>query len=168
MLAVLRIKTSIRYGSWDDMKSQTAAGELDAVAFVGGVPFPALSELNAIEPLRFIEPSPEQMAAIVKALPEISPSVVPAGTYPSQHDAYHTAGLYNFAVVHKDLSDDFVYKIVKAVFDNHDALVGAQSSAKETIPSNISRNTFLPLHPGAARYYREIGIAIAPGSLVDN
>ena len=167
MLAILHVKASIRYGSWDDMKSQTAAGELDAVAFVGGVPFPALTELNAIEPLNLIEPSPEQMTAIVEAMPEISPSVVPAGTYPSQIGPYRTAGLYNFAVVHKDLSDDFVYKIVKAVFENHDTLVGAQSSAKETIPSNISRNTFLPLHPGAARYYREIGIAIAPSSLAD-
>jgi hypothetical protein len=38
--------------------------------------------------------------------------------------------------------------------------VKAQPSAKETIPANISRDTVLPLHPGAERYYREIGIPI--------
>jgi uncharacterized protein len=49
---------------------------------------------------------------------------------------------------------------VKAVFDNHDELVKAQSSAKETVPANISRDAVLPLHPGAERYYREVGIPI--------
>jgi TRAP-type uncharacterized transport system substrate-binding protein len=73
---------------------------------------------------------------------------------------YQTIGLYNFAVAHKDLPNDLVYKIVKAVFDNHEELVKAQSSAKETVPANIGRDTVLPLHPGAERYYREIGIPI--------
>jgi hypothetical protein len=165
---VLGISASIRYGAWDEMKSQTVAGELDAVAFVGGVPFPALTDLNAIEPIDFIEPSPEQMALIKKVMPEISPSLVPAGAYPSQVRDYHTAGLYNFAVVHKDLADDLVYKIVKAVFENREELVKAQSSASETIPANIGRNTFLPLHPGAIRYYREVGVVIPPSALADH
>jgi TRAP-type uncharacterized transport system substrate-binding protein len=46
------------------------------------------------------------------------------------------------------------------VFDNHDELAKVQSSAKETVPANIGRNTVLPLHPGAERYYREIGIPV--------
>jgi uncharacterized protein len=49
---------------------------------------------------------------------------------------------------------------VKAVFDNHEELVKAQSSAKETVPPKIGRNTVIPLHPGAERYYRENGIPI--------
>jgi TRAP-type uncharacterized transport system substrate-binding protein len=47
-------------------------------------------------------------------------------------------------------------------------LIKAQSSAKETIPANIDRNTMLPLHPGAVRYYREVGIALPPGVVVAN
>ena len=49
---------------------------------------------------------------------------------------------------------------MKAAFDNRDELVKAQSSAKETVPANISRDTVLPLHPGAERCCREIGIPI--------
>jgi TRAP transporter TAXI family solute receptor len=85
---------------------------------------------------------------------------VPTGTYSSLARDYQTIGLYNFAVAHKDLPNDLVYRIVKASFDNHDELVKAQSSAKETVPANISRDTVLPLHPGAERYYREIGVPI--------
>jgi hypothetical protein len=39
-------------------------------------------------------------------------------------------------------------------------LVAVHSSAKETIAANVSHNGFLPFHPGAVRYYREIGVAI--------
>ena len=60
----------------------------------------------------------------------------------------------------KDLSDDPVYQIVKTVFENQDELVKAHPVAKETVPANIDRDTFLPIHPGALRYYREKGIAI--------
>jgi TRAP transporter TAXI family solute receptor len=101
-------------------------------------------------------------------MPEITPSTIPAGTYKLQVQDCHTIGLYNFAAAHKDLSDELVYKIVKGVFDSHDDLVKSQALAKETIPSNISRNTMLPLHPGAIRYYREIGISIPPGTTMGN
>ena len=48
------------------------------------------------------------------------------------------------------------------MFEHHDELVSAHPAAKETLAANLDRDTFLPLHPGAARYYREIGIAIPP------
>jgi len=101
-------------------------------------------------------------------MPEISQSLIPAGAYRSLTRNYHTIGLYNFAIAHKDLPNDFIYKIVKEVFDNREELMKAQSSAKETIPINIDRDTMLPLHPGAVGYYREAGIAVPPGAVVGN
>jgi TRAP transporter TAXI family solute receptor len=164
----LAIPASIGYGSWDDMKTQAIAGEIGAIVFVGGVPFPALSQLNAVHAVDFIRPSVEQVATIRKEFPEFSPSLLQKGVYPSLLADYATVGLYNFAIAHKDLPTDLVYAIVKGVFDNHEALVKAQPSAKETIPANISRNTMLPLHPGAARFYREVGVAVSPGTLDGN
>jgi TRAP transporter TAXI family solute receptor len=161
----LEIHATIRYGAWDSMSSQLKAGELDAIAFVGGIPFPALNETSAIQPLDFVQPSPEQMAIIRQKLPEMSQSTVPVGTYPSLDHDYQTFGLYNFAVAHKDLPDDLVYKIVRTVFENRPELMRIQSSARETVPENIGRNTFLPLHPGAIKYYREQGIPLPPSTL---
>jgi TRAP transporter TAXI family solute receptor len=156
----LDINVSIRYGAVDSMGSQITSGELDGVVFGTGYPVPALAELSATHPVDFVEPTSQQVATIRAQMPEISPSVVPAETYPSQARDFHTIGLFNFAVAHKNVPDDVVYKIVKAVFENREELIRGQSSAKETIPANITRNTLLPLHPGAARYYREIGIAV--------
>jgi uncharacterized protein len=160
LFKTLDIKANLRFGAYDSMTSQLKSGELDGIVFATGFPTPALTELIAAQPLDFVQPSADQIAVIRKELPEITPSTVPAGTYSSMPRDYQTIGLYNFAVAHKDLPDDLVYKIVKAVFDNREELVKAQSSAKETVPANIGRDTVLPLHPGAVRYYREIGTPI--------
>ena len=160
MLKALDIKANLRFGAWESMASQLKSGELDGIVFATGLPTPALGELTATQAVDFVRPSADQIAVIRKEMPEISPSTVPAGTYSSLAHDYQTIGLYNFAVAHKDLPHDLVYKIVKAAFDHHDDLVKAHSSAKETVPANIGRDTALPLHLGAERYYREIGIPI--------
>jgi TRAP-type uncharacterized transport system substrate-binding protein len=53
-----------------------------------------------------------------------------------------------------------VYQLVKAVFENQPRLVNATSVASDTLPKNVVKDIFLPFHPGAVRYYREIGITI--------
>jgi len=156
----LDIKANVRFGAWESMTSQLKSGDLDGIVFGTGFPTPALTQLIAAEPLDFVPPSADQIALIRKALPEISRSTVPTGTYSSLARDYQTVGLFNFAVAQKDVPDDLVYKIVKTVFDNREELVKAESLAKETVPTNIGRDEVLPLHPGAARYYREIGIPI--------
>jgi TRAP transporter TAXI family solute receptor len=107
-----------------------------------------------------LQPSPDQVAKVREAFPELTPSLIPAGTYPSLTTDYRSFGLYNFAIVNEALPDDLVYKIVKAVFEHHQELVEAHPAAKETIAANVDRDTFLPFHPGAVRYYREIGVDI--------
>ena len=114
----------------------------------------------AKEPVTFISLSSEQIEAIRKAMPEFSPSKIAAGTYRSLDKDYVTIGMYNFGIGRADLPDDLVYQLVKAVFENQPRLVKASSAASDTIPQNVVKNTFLPFHPGAVRYYREIGINI--------
>jgi TRAP transporter TAXI family solute receptor len=168
MFKLFGIAAEIHFGAIEQMTSQLATGKLDAIAFALGFPIQALAELDAMQPIAFIGLTPEQSADIRKQIPELTGSTIPAGTYRSLVQDYQTIGLYNFAIAHKDLSDDLVYNIVKGVFDNRDELVKSQSLAKETIPANVSRNTILPLHPGAIRYYREAGVPIPPGATAGN
>ena len=160
---IFRIPALIQHGAWDNLGQQLAERELDGAVAAIGAPFPALARLE--QTVDFIAPSPEQIAGIRKQLPEITPSTIAAGTYRSLVKDYPTIGLYNFAVAHKDLSEDLVYRIVKAAFDHHADLVKAHPVAKETVPENIVRNTLFPLHPGALRYYREKGFAVPATAL---
>jgi uncharacterized protein len=165
---LLGISADIRFGAVEQMAAQMADGKLDGVVIATGFPIPALAELDVKQAIDFVQPSSEQSSMIRNKMPEFSPSLIPAGTYRSRAQDYHTIGLYNFAVAHKELPEDLIFNLVKAVFDNRDELMKSQSSAKETIPENIDRNTMLPLHPGALRYYREVGVPVPPGAAVSN
>ena len=164
IMKVLGISAELNYASFDAMVIELFAGRHDAFVTLTGAPMPAIQKAETTEPITFISLSPEQIDAIRKAMPEFSPSKIAAGTYRSLDRDYVTFGVYNFAVGRADLTDDLVYQLVKAVFENQPRLVKASSSANETLPQNVTKNTFLPFHPGAVRYYREIGISI-PGPL---
>ena len=100
-----------------------------------------------------------------KAMPELSDSLIPKGTYKSQTEDHKTVGLFNFFIVSKDLPDDLVYEITKAVMENNPRMVQGHKAAVETVPANAKANTFLTFHPGAVRYFKEKGIALNPAAL---
>ena len=120
--------------------------------------------------LDLINPSPdawtdEDLATIRKAMPEFSVSTIPKGLYRQQAADQKTIGLFNFAIAHKDMGDDVAYLVTRTVLENNAALLRAHAAARETVPANAPRNTFLPFHPGAVRYYRDKGIKLDPGAL---
>jgi uncharacterized protein len=153
----LKIPVQFVFGEWEDLAGQLQRRELDVIAAGGGVPLPAFIELEAKEKVRYIAFSSGQVVALRLAMPELTPSLIPAGTYPSLLRGYATVGLYNFAVAHERLPDDLVYNIVRSVFEHHEEMMEAHSAAAATIPANMDHNLFLPLHPGAIRYYVQIG-----------
>jgi TRAP transporter TAXI family solute receptor len=162
LFKILDIPAVLRNGAWEDIVGQLASGDLDGLAFAIGAPAPDVAGLDAKDPLDFFQLSPEQVALLRSRFPELTPSLIPSGTYPSLHEDYRTVGLYDFAMIHRDVPDELAYRIVKAVFEHQQELVSFHPSAKETVPANLDRDTFLPLHPGAARYYREIRVTIPP------
>jgi TRAP transporter TAXI family solute receptor len=160
MFSVIGISAKIGNGSYDSAASDLLEGRDDALVITSGVPTPAVKQVEAKEPLVFISLTPEQIEAIRKRLPELTISHVGSGVYSSLDKTYTTLGLYNFAIGRDDLPDELVYQLVKAIYVNHDRLLKAYPTAAETLPQNFDKNTFLPFHPGAVRYYREIGINI--------
>jgi TRAP transporter TAXI family solute receptor len=157
---MLKIPAVVSYGSIEETTSQIAAGQLDGVVLATGVPVPALFKLDQQQGMEYVPFTADQIKILRQQMPELSDSTIARGVYPSLTADYRTVGLFNFVVANKDLSEDLVYRIVKAVFDKHAQLVKAHSAAGETLPANISRDTFLPIHPGAVRYYRETGIDV--------
>lgn len=153
MLAALNISATLVEGSWDDMAAQLKDGTVDVLAAAVGAPFPAIAGLEKTKNIRYVPVDEEQVVVLRLAIPELTLATIPAGTYPSLMKAYPTVGLYNFAVVHKDLPSDLVFQIVEAVFAYHDKLVEAHPAAAATVPENFIHNTFLPYHSGASRYY---------------
>jgi uncharacterized protein len=155
----LKVPVNLVFGEWAELAAQVHQRTLDVLAVGAGVPFPSFVELESKDKVRYIAFAPEQIATLRLAMPELTPTRIPAGTYPSLLRHYQTLGLYNFAVAHADLPDDLVYNVVRAVFENHEEMMEAHAAAAATVPANVDRNSFLPLHPGAIRYYRQVGKA---------
>ncbi|HEX6364080.1 MAG TPA: TAXI family TRAP transporter solute-binding subunit [Albitalea sp.] len=84
-------------------------------------------------------------------------SVIPANTYTGQTQPVETATIKNFLVTHEDVSADLVYQMTKALFENLDQLAAAHNAAKAISKQEAAQNPPAPLHPGAEKYYREVG-----------
>jgi TRAP transporter TAXI family solute receptor len=157
---IVGISPHMIYGSYDDMATQLLDGRVDAMLTVLGTPAPAIQHVDAKEPVKLLDLSTEQLEAIVKAIPDFSLSKISAGTYRLQSADYMTVAVPNFVIGRADLPDDLVYRLTKAAFENQSRLVKATPAARDTVAQNVVKDTFLPFHPGAVRYYREIGIKI--------
>ena len=150
----LKIDPVLVNGEWADLTSQFEQHQLDALGATAGVPFPAFVDLERKTRLRYLPLTSRQIRDLRLALPELSVSSIPAGSYTSLQTNLPTVGLYNFAVARGDMPEDLAYAIVNAVFSKHEEMVRAHPAAAATIPANFVRNGFLPFHEGATRWYR--------------
>ena len=85
-------------------------------------------------------------------------AVIPAGTYEGQTEDVPTAAVGNFLITHEGVSDETAYQMTKLLFDNLPALTAAHAAAKAIDVKKALDGMPIPLHPGAERYYKEIGV----------
>jgi TRAP transporter TAXI family solute receptor len=91
-----------------------------------------------------------------KAYPFWSVDEIPANTFKNQDKPYKTISFWNFVVASKDVREDVVYDLVKTTYAHYNDLLLVDKSAEGVKAANLSRIT-VPLHPGALRYYKEVG-----------
>jgi uncharacterized protein len=153
-LKALKMEATLVHGDWAELAEKSVARSIDALAVGAGVPAPMLIDIERKAKVRYLPLTRQEIATLRLTMPELSASVVAAGSYPTLRRRYDTVGLFNFAVAHKDLPDDLVTAVVDTVFANNERMVEFHPAAAETIPSNITRNNFIPLHGGAVSWYR--------------
>ena len=86
------------------------------------------------------------------------PTIIPANTYTGQTADVATAAIPNFLVTHAGVSDDLAYQMAKSMYENIDTLYAAHNAAKAIKRDNAIKGMPIPLHPGAAKYYKEVGL----------
>jgi len=88
------------------------------------------------------------------------PYTIKAGTYPGQTKDVNTIAQPNFLAVNADVSEDHVYKLTKAIYENLPFLQAIHKATKAMDVKKAMAGLPVPLHPGAARYYKEVGLTI--------
>ena len=152
------------------LRSGTAAADLSDVSLesfflIGGIPIPAVRALAATTPLRLIPIPDDVLSRMQEKYGPYSRSVIPADTYPGVGIATATVGFHALWVVSADASDDFIFAITKALWneatqrllDTHDPI------GKDVRLEHAFDGLSVPLHPGAIRFYREAGLPVEDG-----
>ncbi len=85
-------------------------------------------------------------------------ATIPAGTYKGQGSDVKTVAVVNFLVTRAGVSDELAYEMTKQLFENLPELVAAHKAASAIKLESALKGMPVPLHPGAAKYYKEKGL----------
>ena len=135
------------------------AGELDAYLFVGGVPLLAVEDLARRMPLRLLPFNDETAWQLRSELPFFTAAMVPDGAYEGVVPV-PTIAVGAMWITHADVDADLVYGLTRALWhpSTHTLLQNGHARGRDIRIENALRGLVIPLHEGASRYYREVGL----------
>lgn len=157
---VLGVDATISYSGANDATGQVKDGLIDAFAFAAGVPISAFAQIAAENPVNIFGFTEEQRGKILEAMPEVAAYEVAGGMYQGFPEGHGTVAMWNFAIAHQDMPESLAYEITKLVMEDNETMMQIHATSAETLPENADKNTFLPFHPGAVKYFDEKGIEI--------
>jgi TRAP transporter TAXI family solute receptor len=143
------------------------SGAIGGMNIPGGPPVSAVTQtFTALgKDITLLNFTDEQLAAVNSIYPLWNRFIIPAGTYPGQDQDIATIAQPNFLAVRNDVDDETVYLIVKTIYQNLPFLHIIHPATKAMSLAKAIKGLPVPLHPGAARFYREQGIEI-PDQLI--
>lgn len=148
--------TQLQRLSFADSAKAIQDGQLDAAFQTAGTPTAAITELAATKGVKIIPIEADKIDAIIAKYPFYVKTTVPANTYQTVPEEVTTVSVKSMLVVRADLSEDLVYKITKAIFENTDKL--GHAKAKEIKMDSVLAGVSLPVHPGAKKFFDEKGV----------
>lgn len=148
--------TQLQRLSFADSAKAIQDGQLDAAFQTAGTPTAAITELAATKGVKIIPIDADKIDAIIAKYPFYVKTVIPGNTYQTVPGEIATVSVKSMLVIRADLSEDLVYKVTKAIFENTDKL--GHAKAKEIKLENALAGVSVPVHPGAKKYFDEKGV----------
>ena len=148
--------SKVEYLSYAESVELMKNKQLDVTLLSSGLGVAALRDLAVSQKVNFLTIPAEIVAKIND--PAFLVGVIPAKTYEGQNSDVTTVSVFNYLVTHEGVSTDTVYTMTKSMFENLDQMSAAHSAAKAIKKENAAKTPPAPLHPGAEKYYREIGL----------
>ena len=145
-------------GSFQDGVDQLKDGKIDAAFTVAGAPTTAIVDYATTNTLNLVSLTEDELAAIQAEYPFLIRDDLKAGTYTGQDSDVTCVAIQATLVASEELSEDVVYEFVKAMFDNQADLEAGHAKFAFLDPTSASAGATVPLHPGAEKYYKEVGV----------
>ncbi|TGN47715.1 TAXI family TRAP transporter solute-binding subunit [Paracoccus liaowanqingii] len=129
--------------------------QLEATLQSSGLGVAFIQDLSATHDITIVS-IPEATVTAIGA--PFAPAMIPAGTYAGIDEDIPTAAIGNMLISHEGVSEETAYQMTKLMFDNVDRMRSSHGAAEGISPETALEGISIPLHPGAERYYREIGL----------
>ncbi len=155
--------------TYDDFTplNNTQAGAVDnladgsaAAAFLGGaVPTASIVQASSSQDILLVPFDRAARAELVTNYPFFYERTVPAGTYRGQDEDYHGLDVGSMHLVASAKADEeLIYQITKTIYQNRESVTEKHPAGNFINAGNAVRDTGVAFHPGAIRFYRELGI----------
>ncbi|HHF3219914.1 TPA: TAXI family TRAP transporter solute-binding subunit [Vibrio diabolicus] len=155
-------KFNLAYMGYGGSASALQNGTIDGMNTPAGVPVGAVTQAFAAlgKDISILSFTDEQIKKANGSYNLWTKYEIPANTYPGLDKPITTIAQPNFLAVREDISEEDVYQLTKAIYENLPFLQGIHKATKAMAIEKAIAGLPVPLHPGAARYYKEMGIEI--------
>jgi len=136
-----------------------ADGSADAIFIGGAVPTASITQAAASEDITFVPFDEAARAQLAEDYLFFAPATIPAGTYRGQDTPFEGLDVGSMHLIAAaDADEDLVYRVTQLIWENRDEVTAKHPAGRAINPANAVRDTGTPFHPGAIRFYRDIGI----------
>lgn len=133
-------------------------GHVDAAFLTAGLPTAAVQDLGATHNIKILPLSAEVIESLTSQYAFYAPFTITGGTYSKVTEDVTTVAVKAMLVASAELTEETVYKLTKALFDNLGKFGEAHQRGKDLTLETATEAMSLPLHPGAAKFFEEKGI----------
>ncbi|WP_041077248.1 TAXI family TRAP transporter solute-binding subunit [Thermotoga caldifontis] len=149
---------TVQYLSFAEAANNLKDGNIDAAFVTAGHPTAAIVDLAAVRKIVLVPIAEEIIKALQKDYPFYVKIVVPAGTYKGVDTDVVTVAVKAMLAVREEMPEDLAYQLLKTMYANQKRLIEAHAKGELIIPETGKEGMSIPLHPGAEKFFKEMGL----------
>lgn len=157
VLNAKNIGVNINVQSTGDSSDALKDGKIDAFFCTAGAPTTAIVELATTKSINLLEIDDEHAAALAEAHPFYTTYPIPGGSYKGVDEDVQTVAIKATLICSPKLSEETVYNLTKALFDNQSEIAAAHAKGEELNLEYAVSGISVPFHPGTEKYFKEVG-----------
>jgi TRAP transporter TAXI family solute receptor len=160
----------LKYLGYNPSAGALQNGRIVGMNIPAGPPASAITQAYAVlgpRGMRILDFTERQLEMVNSEYSVWKRAVLKPGTYPGQDKPIQTISQSNLLVVHEDVGEDQIYKIIKNIYEKLPFLRQVHRATEKMSIESALEGLSVPLHPGALRYYKEQGLSVPPHLLLN-
>ena len=146
--------------SFGDSADSLKDGKIDAAFIVAGAPTTAVVDRATTKAIHLVQLDEDHINTLQDKYDFYTATTIPAGTYDGVEEDATTVSVRATLIASNNVSEDAIYELLKAMFDNQEALIAGHAKFEFLNLEDAVKGISVPFHAGAKKYYEEQGITV--------